>query len=302
MSTEIRSSRFAAGSGARRGGCRRRWVPPLWPPVRRRSAARSARWLRAGCSFAAGFVGFSAARLARLLLRRPAASGRGRHGCHAAACFSAPRRPHRLRSLLRSCCVVLLRGLRLSRGGRSLCDCALGRVLLLLVLPSKPGQVVPLLVVARAGTRLPTGKPASRCGCRKPWPYSVGPRDAGYQCGGRRGLNWPGRPCRLGGGRAKARPAGANGAQALIEARPGPRLDLGVARLGLDARRFEVLEPGIRLFDLQQLLCELYLRHRHSLRLVGVDAILGPGPDGPPRGGRTAQMRRRAAPSAWVPA
>ena len=40
------------------------------------------------------------------LLRRRAASGRGRHGCHAAACFSVPRRPHRLRSLLRSCCVV----------------------------------------------------------------------------------------------------------------------------------------------------------------------------------------------------
>jgi hypothetical protein len=49
---------------------------------------------------------------------------------------------------------------------------------------------VPLFVVARAGVRQPTGMPASRSGCRKPWPYSVGPRAAGYQCtgpGARRG-------------------------------------------------------------------------------------------------------------------
>ena len=81
---------------------------------------------------------------------------------------------------------ALRRGLRLSRGGRNFCRCALGRVLLvLLVLPSKPGQRVPLLVVARAGVRQPTGMPASRSGCRKPWPCSVGPRGAGYQCAAR---------------------------------------------------------------------------------------------------------------------
>ena len=95
-------------------------------------------------------------RAARLgaLLRPPAACGRDRHDCRGAACFSAPRLRHRSRSGSAVC--ACLRDVRLSRGGRSFCCCALGRVLLvLLVLPSKPGQRVPLLVVARAGTRHP---------------------------------------------------------------------------------------------------------------------------------------------------
>ncbi len=70
--------------------------------------------------------------------------------------------------------------LRLSRRNRNFCRCALGRVLLvLLVLLAKPGQRVPLLAVA--GAEHPTGIPASRSGCRKQWPCSVGPHGSGYQ-------------------------------------------------------------------------------------------------------------------------
>ena len=80
------------------------------------------------------------------------------------------------------CDRACLRDVGLSRDGRSFCCCARGRVLLvLLVLPSEPGQRVPLLVVARAGTRHPPGIPASRSGCRKPWPYSVRASLAAYQ-------------------------------------------------------------------------------------------------------------------------
>ncbi len=139
---------------------------------------------------------------------------------------------------------ALRRGLRLSRGGRSFCRRAQTRVLLvLLVLPSKPGQRVPLLVVARAGVRQPTGMPASRSGCRKPWPYSVGPRGAAYQCTGtraRRGGNLmrsgalrhrsgTGRVASVAAGivvsgscGAKSRPPGPHRAKPLVETRPGP--------------------------------------------------------------------------------
>ena len=155
--------------------------------------------------------------------------------------------------------------LRLSRRNRNFCRCALGRVLLvLLVLLAKPGQRVPLLAVA--GAEHPTGIPASRSGCRKQWPCSVGPHGSGYQCAGsdaRRVRTDPGS------GRRRAEPsaAGANRAEALIQTRPGPRLDLPVPLLGLGACRFQVLEPRIGLFDLEQFSCELCIRHRHSLRV-----------------------------------
>jgi len=42
-----------------------------------------------------------------------------------------------------------------------------------------------------------------------------------------------------------------------------------VARLGLGTRRFQVFEPCIGLFDLQQLFRELYVRHRRSLPCRG---------------------------------
>ena len=68
---------------------------------------------------------------------------------------------------------------------------------------------------------------------------------------------------------AEARSTGANRTQPLVESCPGPRLDLGVARLGLGARRFQVFEPCIGLFDLQQLFRELDVRHRRSLPCRG---------------------------------
>ena len=91
----------------------------------------------------------------------------------------------------------VLRELRLSRSGsgsirrdfvcRDSAWCALGRLLrvvVLLPLPSEPGQVVPLLVVARAGAWHPTGIPASRSGCRNSWPWSQGLAVQGISAGG----------------------------------------------------------------------------------------------------------------------
>ena len=57
-----------------------------------------------------------------------------------------------------------------------------------------------------------------------------------------------------GGGRPELRTAGAEGAETLVEAGPGPRLDLSVTRHRLVPRRLQVLEPGVRLLDLEQLL------------------------------------------------
>jgi hypothetical protein len=68
-------------------------------------------------------------------------------------------------------------------------------------------------------------------------------------------------------GRAKPCAAGANGAQPLGEAGPSPRLDLGVARLVLRSRRLEILEPGVGLFDHQQLLGVLGTSHFASLQI-----------------------------------
>jgi hypothetical protein len=64
-----------------------------------------------------------------------------------------------------------------------------------------------------------------------------------------------------GGGRPQARATGADGAQALRESGPGPRLELLVARFVLASRRLEILEPGVGLLDLKQFLCELRLGH-----------------------------------------
>src|SRR5260221_434593 len=54
--------------------------------------------------------------------------------------------------------------------------------------------------------------------------------------------------------RLQLRAPGAEGAEALVESRPRPRLDLAVARDRLVPRRLEVFEPGVRLLDLEQLL------------------------------------------------
>ena len=170
MSTEIRSSRLAAGSGARRGGCRRRCVPAC--ACRRRSAARSARWLRSGLSrvpasrpVAARSRDCSATAVpSRRRRRRPVASGRGRRGCRGGACCA--------RVGIGACCSRLGAGRAPARPPAqpepavtsSVAPVGRGSCVVLLPLPSEPGQVVPLLVVARAGAAS-TGRHA-RPGCR----------------------------------------------------------------------------------------------------------------------------------------
>src|SRR5207244_7164996 len=69
------------------------------------------------------------------------------------------------------------------------------------------------------------------------------------------------RPRELRGCRAKSPAPPVDGPQPLSETCPRPRLELGIARLVLPTRCFEVLEPGVRLLDLQQLLSELSLGH-----------------------------------------
>src|SRR6266540_6573748 len=82
-----------------------------------------------------------------------------------------------------------------------------------------------------------------------------------------------------GGCRPESSAARPDRAQPLAQAAPRPRLDLLVAHLGLGARRFEVLEPGVGLFDQEQLLRISHVGHR-LLRDV-TETRLGPVPDGP---------------------
>src|SRR3954454_601553 len=60
-------------------------------------------------------------------------------------------------------------------------------------------------------------------------------------------------------------------AQPLMEPRPRPRLDLPVADLELTARGLEVLEPGVRLLDEQELVRVAVARHnaRHDRTWTG---------------------------------
>src|SRR4051812_23720567 len=53
-------------------------------------------------------------------------------------------------------------------------------------------------------------------------------------------------------------------AQPLMEPGPRPRLDFAVADLRLTARGFEVLEPGVRLLDQQELVRVAVARHAES--------------------------------------
>ena len=186
MSTEISSSRLAAGSGARRGGWRRRWVPPLWPvpaPVGRPLGPLAALGL-----------------LPRGLLRGLLRHGRWRSRGAVAAGRFRPRPPRlpRRRLLLarlgvgagrgRFCGRALLLDLRLSRGGRNLC------VLRRRARPARPSS-------SSIGTRASSASP--RCSARG---HTASHRDAGlaqrmsktmaifswasragYQCAGRGG-------------------------------------------------------------------------------------------------------------------
>src|SRR6266540_528948 len=86
------------------------------------------------------------------------------------------------------------------------------------------------------------------------------PRTGGRRAGAGKALAWPNRRVagrmRFSGSlhqRRELRLARPDRAQPLREPRPGPRLDLAVARAGLTLRRVEILEPRIRFLDHQQL-------------------------------------------------
>src|SRR6186713_2288755 len=74
---------------------------------------------------------------------------------------------------------------------------------------------------------------------------------------------------RLRRGRAQPGATRAHGAQPLAETGPGPRLQLRIAVPVLASRRLEVLEPGVRLLDLQQFLGVLGSGHHRNSSLVG---------------------------------
>ena len=80
----------------------------------------------------------------------------------------------------------------------------------------------------------------------------------------------------------KSGASGTDGPQALAEPCPCPWLELLVAAFVLPTGRLEVLEPGVRLLDLQQLFCKLRVRHAETsiAEKRWSAAILGPGPDG----------------------
>src|SRR5438034_7244692 len=65
---------------------------------------------------------------------------------------------------------------------------------------------------------------------------------------------------------AELRAARPDRAEALVQSRPRPRLELLVATGRLAARRLQVLEPCICLFDLQQL--ERFARYGHRRHLL----------------------------------
>src|SRR5579859_2367752 len=78
--------------------------------------------------------------------------------------------------------------------------------------------------------------------------------------------------------------AGAESPKALVEPGPRPGLDLSIPRDGLVPRRLEVLEPGVRLLDLEQL---LRFAHRPGEGVV----VIVHGPDSRTRTGRCTLAR-----------
>src|SRR5438445_9303917 len=101
----------------------------------------------------------------------------------------------------------------------------------------------------------------------------------------------------LGRGRSEPRPPRLDRPQPLAQARPGPGLDLAVADRRLAPRRLQILEPGVRLLDHQQLF-RLSLRRHVITPGVAHDArTLGPPPDGVRRRGGTAWFPHEPPPS-----
>src|ERR671936_2155169 len=84
---------------------------------------------------------------------------------------------------------------------------------------------------------------------------------------------------KLGSSRPELRAPRLDRAESLTKSRPGPGLDLRVAKRGLTPRRLEVLEPGVRLFDQQELVGFAHLRHRGHLPSL-TRAMVGPPSDG----------------------
>src|SRR6476620_7236783 len=68
-------------------------------------------------------------------------------------------------------------------------------------------------------------------------------------------------PAISGRSRAQLGAARTDRSESLVEARPGPWLDLAIAGLRLVAGRLEVLEPGVRLLDHEQLLGLALVHH-----------------------------------------
>jgi hypothetical protein len=82
-------------------------------------------------------------------------------------------------------------------------------------------------------------------------------------------------------GRLELRTAGTKHAESLVQAGPGPRLDFAVPGYGLITSRLEVLEPCVRLLDLEQLLGLADRPHESVVVIVHATAIVGPGSDDP---------------------
>ena len=96
------------------------------------------------------------------------------------------------------------------------------------------------------------------------------------------------------GRRREPRPPDAEIAQPLLEARPGPRLELGVRRTARSTGRLGVLEPGVGLLDQQQLVrlrCHGQPTRSPSSRRV--IQSLGPTSDGGPCPERAPRRRHR---------
>ena len=232
-STETSSSRLAGGSGARLVCWRRRSCGRVTcGPACSRGVSAS----RAG-ALAAGFFSSS---------RRRLLGGRGtsRRACRACACgLRPPRVPRRRLASLPRLSAAARRPAAAGSSGGAGGACGAG-----LVRPPAPAACV--VGTSQWQTESPSRvrarrQPLSGAGARCKWvTKSVASSYPSVAAA-------PVRPWQRAAGGSLARRRGP--AQPLHEARPGPRLELAVAGRRLAAGRLEVLEPGVRLLDHQQL-------------------------------------------------